>query len=323
MRGSRLKTQQALKHKSLSPLFCFVALHVSHVRLTSALRVTDRFTAFDHAYAIDVWKISIRQKRRKSTATKVRAKRKNDDQQYQGRSITCARVREVSRTNNNISATRNDGNQKQNPSSLGVVLQIQARVDVKVVPSATQVTLVQKGDLSDIGLRVWNVDLDTRTRKKSTIATTEDASTRCANKKGNSKKKMASNMKIQKSDIEKEKESQENCEGETQEGSSTDTDCDQDSEVCSAEDSDKEIDTAEIQQKEWIEHMKRRTAAEEEMRKAKIPCWIEMQRRMKWRLAMRIASLTKERWVRKAAEWNPGPSTQIKKCRAVGRPKKR
>ena len=324
VRGSRLKTQEALKRKSISPLFCFVALHVSHVRLTSALRVTDRFTAFDHAYAIDVCKISIWHKRRKSTATKVRAKRKNDDQQYQGRSITCARVREVSRTNNNISATRNEGNQKKNPSSLGVVLQIQARVDVKIVPSAAQVTLVQKGDLSDIGLRVWNVDLDKRKRKNDTIATMEDTSTRCTNKKEIQKKKMASNMKIQKSDIEKEKEGQENSEGETQEGSSTDTDCDQDSEVCSAEDSDKDIDTAEIQQEDWIESMKRRTAAaEEEMRKAKIPCWNEMHRRMKWRLAMRIASLTKERWVRKAAEWNPGLSTQIKKCRAVGRPKKR
>ena len=136
--------------------------------------------------------------------------------------------------------------------------------------------------------------------------------------------KMASNMKVLKSDIEKEKESQENSEGESQEGSSTDTDCDQDSDVCSAEDSDIEIDTAEIQQEDWIEYMKRSTAAAaEEMRTAKIPCWIEMHRRMKWRLAMRIASLTKERWVRKAAEWNPGLSTHIKKCRAVGRKKKR
>ena len=89
---------------------------------------------------------------------------------------------------------------------------------------------------------------------------------------------MASNMKILKSDVEKEKESQDNSEGETQEGSCTDTDYDQDSDVCSAEDSDKEIDTAEIQQEDWIEYMKRRTAAaEEEMRKAKIPCWIETE----------------------------------------------
>ena len=48
-----------------------------------------------------------------------------------------------------------------------------------------------------------------------------------------------------------------------------------------------------------------------------------MHRRMKSRFATRIASLPKERWVRKAAEWNPGLSTKIKTCRAVGRPKKR
>ena len=78
----------------------------------------------------------------------------------------------------------------------------------------------------------------------------------------------------QKSDNEKEKESQENFEGDTQEGSSTDTDCDQDSDVSFAEDSDKEIDTAELEQEDCIEYMKRSTAAEEEMRKAKIPCWI-------------------------------------------------
>ena len=98
----------------------------------------------------------------------------------------------------------------------------------------------------------------------------------------------------QKSDIGKERESQENSESETQEGSSTDTDCDQDSDVSFAEDSDKEIDTAELEQEDWIEYMKRNTAAaEEEMKKAKIPCWIEMHRRMEFRLAMRVASLPK------------------------------
>ena len=84
---------------------------------------------------------------------------------------------EVSRTDNNIAATRSDGNQKQNPSSLGLGLQIQAGVDVKILHSAAQATLIQHGDLSDIGLRVWNVDLDLRTRKNDTIDTAEDAST--------------------------------------------------------------------------------------------------------------------------------------------------
>ena len=77
-----------------------------------------------------------------------------------------------------------------------MVLQIQARVDVEIVPSAAQVTLVKCGALPYIGLRVWNMDLNKRTRKIDTINKTEDASTHCTNKKKIQKKKMASNMKI-------------------------------------------------------------------------------------------------------------------------------
>ena len=80
---------------------------------------------------------------------------------------------------------------------MGVVLQIQARVDVEIVPSAAQVTLVKYGALSYIGLRVWNMDLDKRTRKIDTVNKTEDASTHCTNKQ-KIQKKMASNMKIRK-----------------------------------------------------------------------------------------------------------------------------
>ena len=111
---------------------------------------------------------------------------------------------------------------------------------------------------------------------------------------------------------------------ETVEGSSSTSDCDQDSDVSFLNDTDEEIDTAEIEQEEWIEYIKRSTAeAEELMKNAKIPCWIETHRGMKWRLAMRTPSLPRERWARKAAEWIPCLSSQIKTNRAVGRPQKR
>ena len=98
-------------------------------------------------------------------------------------------MREASRTNNNSSATRTDGKQEQNPSSLGVVLQIQARVDVEIVPSAAQVALVEYGALFCIGLlRVRNMDFDKRTRKIDTINKTEDVSTHCTNKKKTQRK---------------------------------------------------------------------------------------------------------------------------------------
>ena len=44
---------------------------------------------------------------------------------------------------------------------------------------------------------------------------------------------------------------------------------------------------------------------------------------MKWRLALRIASLPSERWIVKAAEWNPEPSSKYRTNRAIGRPRKR
>ena len=44
---------------------------------------------------------------------------------------------------------------------------------------------------------------------------------------------------------------------------------------------------------------------------------------MKWRLAMRIASLPDERCAKKAAKWNPGLSTKHQTNRPVGTPKKR
>ena len=62
-------------------------------------------------------------------------------------------------------------------------------------------------------------------------------------------------------------------------------------------DTDEEIDTAEIEEEDWIEYMKRSTdEAMERMKTAKIHCWIKTRRRMKWRLAMRIVSLPEERW---------------------------
>ena len=99
---------------------------------------------------------------------------------------------------------------------------------------------------------------------------------------------------------------------ETEEGSASNTDCDQDSDVSFSED-----------EEEWIEYIKRSTReAEKQMKKAKIPCWIETHRRMRWILAMRTASLPDARWSKKISEWNPGLDSSVKTSRPVGRPKK-
>ena len=55
----------------------------------------------------------------------------------------------------------------------------------------------------------------------------------------------------------------------------------------------------------------------------KIRCWNMTPRKMKWRLAMRIALSPSERWLIKAAEWNPELSSKYKTNRSIGRPRKR
>ena len=60
-----------------------------------------------------------------------------------------------------------------------------------------------------------------------------------------------------------------------------------------------------IEEEEWIGHMKRSTdEAMKMMESAKIRCWNKTHKRMKWRLAQRIANLPSERWLVKVAEWN-------------------
>ena len=44
---------------------------------------------------------------------------------------------------------------------------------------------------------------------------------------------------------------------------------------------------------------------------------------MKWKLTLRIATSPSERWLNKAAEWNPDLSSRYKTNRAIGRPRKR
>ena len=106
------------------------------------------------------------------------------------------------------------------------------------------------------------------------------------------------------------KESQRCSEEATDEGNDSNSDCDQDSDASFMNDTDEEIDTAEIEE-DCIEYMKGSTAAAvDQMRTAKTQCWIETHERMKWRLAMRIAALPAERWSRTAAEWNPDFSTK-------------
>ena len=89
-------------------------------------------------------------------------------------------------------------------------------------------------------------------------------------------------------------------------------------------DDDEEIDAAQIEEEDWVDYFKRSTnKAMEKMENEKIRCWKMTQRKMKWRLAMRIATSPSERWLTKAAEWNPELSSKYRTNRSIGRPRKR
>ena len=96
-----------------------------------------------------------------------------------------------------------------------------------------------------------------------------------------SSRRKENTKKIEKQDIESKDEKgfvekTENCstDDESDDGQSTKSEDDVDSGVTFDEDSEKEIDTTEIEEEDWIEYIKRSTAdALDKMERAKIRCW--------------------------------------------------
>ena len=67
------------------------------------------------------------------------------------------------------------------------------------------------------------------------------------------------------------------------------------SDVSFQEEADEEIDATD-KEEEWIDFIKRSTEeAGEHMKKHKLPCWIEVHKRTKWRMARRIITLPQSR----------------------------
>ena len=57
----------------------------------------------------------------------------------------------------------------------------------------------------------------------------------------------------------------------------------------------------------------------DKMERAKIRCWNRTHKKMKWKLALRIATSPNERWLFKAAEWNPELSSKYRTNASIGR----
>ena len=80
-------------------------------------------------------------------------------------------------------------------------------------------------------------------------------------------------------------------------GQSTKSQDDVDSEVTFEDGPDEEMDTTAIEEEDWIDYIKRSTAdALDKMEHAKIRCWNRTHKKMKWKLALRIATSPSERW---------------------------
>ena len=85
---------------------------------------------------------------------------------------------------------------------------------------------------------------------------------------------------------------------ESGDGQSTTTHNDVDSEVSFEDDADEEIDTTLIEEEDWIEYIKRSTEeAMEKMGKRKDSMLEQDSQKMKWKLALRIATSPSERWL--------------------------
>ena len=107
-------------------------------------------------------------------------------------------------------------------------------------------------------------------------------------------------------------------------GLSTTIHNDVDSDVSFEDDAGEENDTTSIEEEDWIEYIERSTEeAVKKMESAKIRCWNKTHKKMKWKLALRIATSPNDRWLRKAADWNPELSTRYRTNRAIGRARKR
>ena len=108
---------------------------------------------------------------------------------------------------------------------------------------------------------------------------------------------------------------------ESEDGQSSNTDKDHDSDLSFDNDTEDEIDTTESEEEDWIDHIKRSTNdAIEKMRNAKIRCWNKTHKKMKRRLALRIATSPSERWLMKSAECSPKLSSKYRTNRG---PRKR
>ena len=147
----------------------------------------------------------------------------------------------ISWTNGCIPATEDNRDQELNLGCLGVVLQIQARVDLKILLSSALASLIRHGDHPNDEPRIRNKNTLERTPENGTIDSAQHAPPHRTNKTKIQKEDTENEEKVEEGvwkpekekDEEEEKENHGNSEDETADGNSSNTDCDQDSDISS------------------------------------------------------------------------------------------
>ena len=141
----------------------------------------------------------------------------------------------------------------------------------------TSTPAVRRRGNPDDELCIWNMDTHKRARENDAINATQNAPTHHKNER-----------RYKKIEKRKEETNEENdtddlgsTGDESEDGRSSNTHNDQDSDVSFENDTDEEIDITVIEEEDWIEYIKRSTdGAMEKIEHAKIRCWNETHKRI-------------------------------------------
>ena len=136
------------------------------------------------------------------------------------------------------------------------------------------------------------MDTEPRTRKNDPIDATQDATPHHPDEK---KIQKIEKHVMEHKDEEGIADKTENCstDDESGDGQSTKSEDDLDSGVTFDEDSEKDIDTVEIEEEDWIDYIRRSTAdAIDKMEHARIRCWNKTHRKMEMEISIENRNIT-------------------------------
>ena len=111
--------------------------------------------------------------------------------------INQRRKHQISWTNGYISATKDNRDQESNQGCLGDVLQIQARVDLKILLSSALASFIRHVDHPNDELRIRNMDTPKRTRKNDSVDAGQNAPPHHTNKKKIQKRRQKNEEEVE------------------------------------------------------------------------------------------------------------------------------